>query len=36
MMNDNEISKTLKKIYDSNTSLDMLIEFEEVLDTLHV
>ena len=36
MINDNEIAKTLKKIYDSNTSLDMLLEFEEVLDTLHV
>jgi hypothetical protein len=36
MIDDNEIAKTLKKIYDTDTSLDMLLEFEEVLDTLHI
>lgn len=36
MIDDKEILKTLKQIYDGSSSLDMLIEFEEILDTLHI
>lgn len=36
MIDDSKIVNTLKKIYDGNSALDMLLEFEEVLDTLHV
>lgn len=36
MIDDKEILNTLKQIYDGSSSLDMLIEFEEILDTLHV
>lgn len=36
MIDSSEILKTLKQIYDGTSSLDMLIEFEEILDTLHI
>jgi hypothetical protein len=36
MIKHNDIQKTLKEIYDGSTALDMLIEFEEILDGLHI
>jgi len=36
MIKNSQIVDTLKKIYDGTTALDMMLEFEEVLDTLHI
>ena len=36
MISDRDINDKIKEIYDGSTSLDILLEFEEILDTLHV
>lgn len=36
MINPNDIKDTIASIYDGNTKLDMLLEFEGVLDNLHL
>jgi hypothetical protein len=36
MISDKDINDKIKDIYDGNNSLDILLEFEEVLDNLHV
>jgi hypothetical protein len=36
MITPDDITKNLQKIYDGETNLDMLIEFEGVLDNLHL
>lgn len=36
MISDREINNSVKDIYEKNSSLSLLLEFEEILDNLHI